>query len=132
MLTTSVVLVGNLTRDPELSFTPSGIPVAKLSLAVNRRTQDEGGSWVDSPPQFYGATCWRDLASNVAESLTKGDRVIVAGRLDYQSWETDQGDRRSSVSITADAVGPDLTWATAEVTRVRRSAPEPEHAGEGQ
>lgn len=123
MLTTTITAVGNLTADPELRYTPSGIPVAKLSIAINRRTQAEDGTWTDAPPEFYAVTCWRDLAANVAESLTKGTRVIVAGRLNYRTWTTDQGDKRSAVEITADAIGPDLSWATVDVTRVRRSAP---------
>ena len=107
-----VILMGNLTRDPELRFTPGGAPVASFGLAWNRR--DQNGEDVTS---FFDVTCWRDLAENVAESITKGSRVIVYGRLDQRSWENQDGERRSKVEIVADDVAPSLKWATAELTR---------------
>ena len=111
----TVTVVGNVTRDPELRFTPGGAPVASFGLAWNRK--DQNGEEVVS---FFDITCWRSLAENVAESITKGQRVIVYGRLDYRSWENQEGERRSKVEIIADDVAPSLKWATAEVTKISR------------
>ena len=111
----TVTVVGNITRDPELRFTPGGAPVASFGLAWNRR--DQNGEDVTS---FFDVTCWRDLAENVAESLSKGARVVVYGRLDQRSWENQEGERRSKVEIIADEVAPSLRWATAEVTKNSR------------
>ena len=108
----TVTVVGNVTRDPELRFTPGGAPVANFGLAWNRK--DQNGEEVVS---FFDITCWRSLAENVAESITKGQRVIVYGRLDQRSWENQEGERRSKVEIVADEVAPSLVWATAEITR---------------
>ena len=108
----TVTVVGNVTRDPELRFTPGGAPVASFGLAWNRK--DQNGEEVVS---FFDITCWRSLAENVAESITKGQRVIVYGRLDQRSWENQEGERRSKVEIVADEVAPSLVWATAEITR---------------
>ena len=108
----TVTVVGNVTRDPELRFTPGGAPVANFGLAWNRK--DQNGEEVVS---FFDITCWRSLAENVAESITKGQRVIVYGRLDQRSWENQEGERRSKVEIVADEVAPSLLWATAEITR---------------
>ncbi|MDP7598744.1 MAG: single-stranded DNA-binding protein [Acidimicrobiales bacterium] len=108
----TVTLVGNITRDPELRFTPAGIAVASFGLAWNRKNRDG-----EESVSFFDVTCWRDLAENVAESLSKGNRVVVYGRLDQQSWENDNGERRSKVEVIADEVAPSLRWATAEVTR---------------
>ena len=111
----TVTVVGNVTRDPELRFTPGGAPVASFGLAWNRK--DQNGEEVVS---FFDITCWRSLAENVAESITKGQRVIVYGRLDQRSWENQEGERRSKVEIIADEVAPSLRWATAEVTKNSR------------
>ena len=108
----TVTLVGNITRDPELRFTPAGIAVTNFGLAWNRKNRDG-----EESVSFFDVTCWRDLAENVAESLSKGNRVEVYGRLDQQSWENDNGERRSKVEVIADEVAPSLRWATAEVTR---------------
>ena len=108
----TVTVVGNVTKDPELRFTPGGAPVANFGLAWNRK--DQNGEEVVS---FFDITCWRSLAENVAESITKGQRVIVYGRLDQRSWENQEGERRSKVEIVADEVAPSLLWATAETTR---------------
>ena len=108
----TVTLVGNVTRDPELRFTPSGIAVANFGLAWNRKNRDG-----EESVSFFDITCWRDLAENVAESLSKGNRVVVYGRLDQQTWENDNGERRSKVEVIADEVAPSLRWATADVTR---------------
>ena len=108
----TVTVVGNVTRDPELRFTPGGAPVASFGLAWNRKDQND-----EEVVSFFDVTCWRSLAENVAESITKGQRVIVYGRLDQRSWETQEGERRSKVEIVADDVAPSLVWATAEITR---------------
>jgi single-strand DNA-binding protein len=112
----SVTVVGNVTRDPELRFTPSGAAVATFGLAWNRRSQNARGE-MEEQVSFFDVTCWRQLAENIAESLTKGTRVIVYGRLEQRSWETQDGERRSKVEIIADDVAPSLRWATAEITR---------------
>ena len=115
----SVTLVGNLVDDPELRFTPSGVAMAKVRFAVNRRYQS-GGEWQEET-SFFGGTCWRDVAENVAESLQKGSRVIVTGSLEQRTWETQEGDKRSVVEVRIDDIGPSLRWATATVTRTPRS-----------
>ena len=112
----TVTVVGNITRDPELRFTPSGAAVANFGLAWNRKGRD--GEEVVS---FFDITAWNQLAENASESLSKGMRVMVYGRLDQRSWETQDGDRRSKVEIIADEIAPSLRWATAEVTRNARS-----------
>jgi single-strand DNA-binding protein len=114
-----VTIVGNMTRDAELRFTSSGTAVASFGVVFNKRTKN-GDKWEDGDPQFFDVTCWRSLAENVAESLEKGTRVVVTGRLEYQTWEKD-GDKRSKVQIVADEVGPSLRWATAEVSKTERS-----------
>ena len=108
----TVTVVGNVTRDPELRFTPNGAAVTNFGLAWNRKGQND-----EEVVSFFDITCWRSLAENVAESITKGARVIVYGRLDQRSWENQEGERRSKVEIVADDVAPSLKWATAEVTR---------------
>jgi single-strand DNA-binding protein len=116
----TVELIGNITRDPELRFTPSGAAVANFGLAVNRRWRNQQTNEWEEQVSFFDVVCWRELAENVAESLTKGSRVIVTGRLDQRSWETDNGEKRSKVEVVADEVGPSLRWATAQVTRNER------------
>jgi single-strand DNA-binding protein len=118
-MSNNVTLIGNLVEDPELRFTPSGVPMAKLRFAVNRRWRDNSGEWQEDT-SFFGGTVWRDQAETVAESLTKGTRVIVTGRLEQRSWETPEGDKRSVVEVAIDEVGPSLRWATATVTRTSR------------
>ena len=116
----SVTLIGNLVDDPELRFTPSGVAMAKIRLAVNRRWRGQDGEWQENT-SFFGGTVWREQAEQVAESLQKGMRIIVSGRLEQRSWETEQGDKRSIVEIQIDEVGPSLRWATATVNRTQRS-----------
>ena len=108
----TVTVVGNVTRDPELRFTPNGAAVVNFGLAWNRKGQND-----EEIVSFFDITCWRNLAENVAESITKGSRVIVYGRLDQRSWENQEGERRSKVEIVADDVSPSLRWATVEITR---------------
>lgn len=116
----SVTIIGTATRDPELRYTPSGATVATLGIARNTRRRD-GDEWVDGDPQFYDVKCWGSLAENVAETVTQGQRVVVFGELEYRSWETDEGDKRSKVEIKAEAIGPDLRWASAHVTKNEKS-----------
>lgn len=123
MATNTVVEEGNLTRDPELKFTPSGTALASFGLAVNRRWQNRTTQEWEEQVSFFDVTCWGQLAQNVADTLSKGSGAIVVGRLDQQTWETDQGDKRSKVQITADVVGPSLRYATAEVVKNERKAP---------
>lgn len=115
-------LVGNLTGDPELRFTPSGAAVAGFTVAVNPRRYDQDSrAWVDGDPSFMRCTAWRALAENMAESLRKGDRVVVTGILGQHTWQDAQsGETRSTWQLTADAVGPDLAWATARPQRTSR------------
>jgi single-strand DNA-binding protein len=115
-------VVGNLTDDPELRFTPSGAAVAAFTVAVNPRRYDrDKGEWIDDEASFVRCQAWRQLAENVVESLHKGDRVILAGAFREERWETAEGDKRTTWRLTADAIGPDLTWATASVRRAARA-----------
>jgi single-strand DNA-binding protein len=119
-MSNSVTLVGNLVEDPELRFTASGVAMANIRIAVSRRYRDRNDEWQEDT-SFFGGTCWRDVAENVAESLTKGARVIITGRLKQRSWETNEGDKRSVVEIDIQEIGPSLRWATANVTRTPRT-----------
>ncbi len=119
MSTNNLTVIGNLVEDPELRFTPSGVPMARLRIAVNRRWRDQNGEWQEDT-SFFSGTVWRDQAENVAESLQKGARVIVTGRLEQRSWETQEGERRSVVEIAIDEIGPSLRWATATVSKTTR------------
>ena len=119
----SVTVVGNLTRDPELRYTPSGQANASFGVAVNRRWQNRQTQEWEERVSFFNVVCWREMADNVAESLAKGARVVVTGRLEQRSWETDNGEKRSVVEVVADEIGPSLRWATAAVTRNDRKGP---------
>lgn len=118
-MSNNVTLIGNLVDDPELRFTPSGVAMAKIRLAVNRRWRDQAGEWQENT-SFFTGTIWREQAEQAAESLQKGARVIVTGRLEQRSWETESGDKRSVVEIQIDEIGPSLRWATATVNRTQR------------
>ncbi|MDH3294542.1 MAG: single-stranded DNA-binding protein [Acidimicrobiia bacterium] len=120
-LDNSVTITGNATREPELRFTPSGQAVANFGVAVNRRWQNRQTQEWEESVSFFDVTCWATLAENVAESVAKGTRVTVTGRLDQRSWETPEGDKRSKVEIVADDVAVSLRWATAEVLKNERS-----------
>lgn len=111
-----VTIVGNLTREPELRYTPSGAALAKFGVAVNKKWTDKSGK-ENEEVSFFDVDCWKSLAENVAESLSQGDRVIVTGRLKYRSWETEDGSKRSKIDIEADEVGPALRFASASVTK---------------
>ena len=116
----NVTLVGNATRDPELRFTSSGQAVASFGLAVNRRWQNRQTQEWEEAVSFFDVTCWQQMAENVAESITKGSRVVVTGRLDQRSWETQDGEKRSKIEVVADEIGPSLRFATAQVVRNER------------
>jgi single-strand DNA-binding protein len=118
MADTHVAITGNLTDDPEVTFTPNGTAVANFRLAVTPRVKDDQG-WKDGETSFFRITAWRDLATHLADSLSKGDRVIVLGQLRTRSWETPEGERRSVVEVTAEEVGPSLKWATAKPERTK-------------
>jgi len=113
------MLVGNLTDDPELRFTPNGAAVANFRLAVTPRVR-EGDSWKDGETSFFRINVWRQQAENVAETLQKGARCIVVGRLRTRSWETPEGEKRSVTEVEADELGPSLKFATAKVERSSR------------
>ena len=126
----SVTLVGNITRDPELRFTPSGQATANFGLAVNRRWQNRQTQEWEEATSFFNVVCWREMAENASESLQKGARVIVTGRLEQRSWEK-EGEKRSVVEVVADEIGPSLRWATAEVKKNDRRAPSDGGGGGG-
>lgn len=117
----SVTLVGNLTDDPELRFTAQGAAVANFRIAVSKRVRDaQTNEWKDGETSYFRVNVWRQLAENVAETLQKGNRVIVTGTLKMRSWETQEGEKRSVVEIEATEVGPSLKWATAKIERTAR------------
>ena len=118
-----VTLVGNITRDPDLRFTNTGQATTTFGLAVNRRWQNRQTQEWEEATSFFDVVCWREMAENASESLTRGSRVIVTGRLEQRSWETPEGDKRSKVEVVADEIGPSLRWATAQVTKNERTGP---------
>jgi single-strand DNA-binding protein len=118
MADSTVTIVGNITRDPELRFTAGGKGIASFGVAVNRRWQ-QGGEWQEKV-SFFNVTAWDSLGENAAASLTKGTRVIVTGRLEQREYETKDGEKRNVVEIVADEIGPSLRWARAEIERIAR------------
>ena len=122
MNATTLTIVGNLTDAPDLKFTASGAALSRFTVASTPRVFDkQTGQYKDGDPLFLTCTAWRDLAENVAESLQKGRRVVVVGRLQQRSWEDQEGNRRSVVEVQVDEVGPSLRWATATVQKSSRS-----------
>ncbi|MFG2962286.1 single-stranded DNA-binding protein [Streptomyces sp. NPDC048288] len=120
---TPLTLVGNLTDEPELRFTPSGAAMAKFSVASTPRAYDKtSGQWQDGTAMFIRCTAWRDLAQHIADSLAKGTRVVVTGRLRQHNWQTPEGENRSMLALEVDDIGPSLRFATADVTRVQRNS----------
>ncbi len=117
----TVTIVGNLTRDPELRFTANGIARATLGIAVNYRFNNRSTNEWEERPSFFNAVCWRDMAQNVSDSLARGNRVVVTGRLEQRTWETQDGEKRNVVEIIADEVAPSLRWATAKLERTTGS-----------
>jgi len=120
---TVITVVGNLTDDPELRFTPSGAAVAKFRIASTPRTMDrQTNEWKDGEPLFLQCNIWRQAAENVAESLQRGSRVIVTGRLRQRSYETREGEKRTVYELEIDEIGPSLKYATAKVQKMQRSS----------
>ncbi|WP_194921798.1 single-stranded DNA-binding protein, partial [Catenulispora rubra] len=118
---TVITVVGNLTDDPELRFTPSGAAVANFTVASTPRTLDrQTNEWKDGDALFLRCSIWRQAAENVAESLTRGMRVIVSGRLRQRSYETKEGEKRTVVELDVEEIGPSLKYATAKVTKANR------------
>ncbi len=119
---TTITVVGNLTADPELRFTPSGAAVANFTVASTPRIYDrQSGEWKDGEALFLRCNIWREAAENVAESLTRGSRVIVTGRLKQRSFETREGEKRTVFEVEVDEIGPSLRYATAKVNKASRS-----------
>jgi single-strand DNA-binding protein len=118
-MTSTVTIVGNLTRDPEMRYPTNSQPNATFGVAVNRRWQRQSGDWVEDT-SFFNVIAWAGLAENVAQSLKRGDRVLVEGRLDQHSWETAEGERRSRVEIVAEEVGASVRFATVEIAKIDR------------
>lgn len=120
---TNITLIGNLTDDPELRFTPSGAAVAKFRVASTPRYMDrQTGEWKDGEPLFLSCNVWRQAAEHVAESLQRGTRVIVSGRLRQRSYETREGEKRTVFELEVDDIGPSLRYATAKVQKMSRSS----------
>src|ERR1700730_9484606 len=120
----NVNIVGNLTRDPELRFTPTGQATASFGVAVNRRWLNRQTQEWKEATSFFDVVCWGQLAENAAQSLSRGTRVLVSGRLDQRSWENQEGEKRSKIEITADEVSPSLKWATVQITKNERRTPD--------
>ncbi len=130
---TVITVVGNLTADPELRFTPSGAAVANFTVASTPRTFDKNSNeWKDGEALFLRCSVWRQAAENVAESLTRGTAVIVQGRLKQRSYETKEGEKRTVYELDVDEVGPSLRWATAKVTKASRGGGNGGYSGGGQ
>ena len=118
---TIITVIGNLTADPELRFTPAGAAVANFTVASTPRTFDRNSNeWKDGDALFMRCNIWREAAENVAESLTRGSRVIVSGRLKQRSYETREGEKRTVVELEVDEIGPSLKYATAKVNKANR------------
>jgi single-strand DNA-binding protein len=119
---TSITVVGNLTGDPELRYTPAGVALAKFTVASTPRVFDRAkNAYRDGDPLFLTCTAWRELAEHAAESLSKGTRVVVVGRLRLSRWENDEGEKRSAYGLDVDEVGPSLRFATAKVQKMSRN-----------
>ncbi|SFN84278.1 single-stranded DNA-binding protein [Mycetocola miduiensis] len=119
---TVITVVGNLTSDPELRYTQNGLAVANFTIASTPRNYDRASSeWKDGEALFLRASVWREFAEHVAGSLTKGSRVIATGRLKQRSYETKEGEKRTSIELEVDEIGPSLRYATAQVTRAQSS-----------
>jgi single-strand DNA-binding protein len=119
---TTITIVGNLTEDPEIRFTPAGVAMARFTVASTPRTYDKTtNQWTDGTGMFLRCTAWRELAEHAADSLTKGTRVVLAGRLRQHNWKNEQGENRSMLQVEVDEIGPSLRWATAKVTKANRT-----------
>jgi len=130
MTMTTTTIAGNLTRDPEIRYTRDGQATTSLSVAVNRRWQNRQTQEREESTSFFDIVCWRDLAENVALSLTKGARVVVTGHLEQRSWETEDGETRSKVELVADDIGASLRFATVDIHKVQRHTADDETVDE--
>ncbi|SMC95751.1 single-stranded DNA-binding protein [Lentzea albidocapillata] len=129
---TTITVVGNLTADPELRFTQSGAAVTSFTVASTPRKFDKNsGEWKDGEALFLRCNVWRQVAENVAESLTRGSRVVVSGRLRQRSFDTKEGEKRTVVELEVDEIGPSLRYATAKVNRVSRGSGGQQSGGDG-
>jgi single stranded DNA-binding protein (ssb) len=131
MADSSITIVGGLGRDPEIRYTAAGRAVATLGVAVSRRWMDRKSNEWQEQTSWFDVVVWGDMAENVSDTLSKGTRVIVTGRLEQRSWENEQGEKRSKVEIVADEIGVSLRWATAEVKRSERRSGGGESQGGG-
>ncbi|MER6047554.1 single-stranded DNA-binding protein [Streptomyces sp. NPDC001793] len=121
---TPITIIGNLTADPEVRFTPSGAALAKFTVASTPRTYDkESGQWKDGTAAFFRCAAWRQLAEHIADSLAKGSRVVLSGRIRQHNWQTPEGENRSMLAVEVDDIGPSLQFATATVQRTQRNTP---------
>jgi single-strand DNA-binding protein len=118
-----VVRVGNLTRDPELRYSPKGAAWVTTAMAVDRRKRSDDGAWEDLDPEFYDVVCFGDLAENVATCLSKGDRVVVVGKVEEQQWTGRDGVERTGHKLIANDVGASLRYGTVEINRTTRRGP---------
>lgn len=120
---TMITIVGNLSADPEMRFTPSGAAVANFTVVANDRVLDKTtNEWKDGNPTYFRCSIWRQYAENITESLTKGTRVIVTGKIKQRDYETAAGEKRTVMEVEAEDVGPALRYATAKVTKVQRGS----------
>jgi single-strand DNA-binding protein len=119
----NITISGNITREPEMRYTPSGVSKVSFGVAVNRSWRNQQTQEWEEQTSFFNVVAWRQLAENIGASLTKGSRVVVSGRLEQRSWETEQGEKRSIIEIVADDVAASLRFATAEIHKVERSGP---------
>lgn len=119
----NVTVVGNITRDPEVRYTPNGQSRCNIGVAVNRSWMNRQTNEWEERTSFFTVVVWGDMGENAGNSLSKGTRVLVTGRLEQRSWDTEQGEKRSVVEIIAEEIGPSLRFASAEVTRTERRAP---------
>ncbi len=119
----TITIVGNVTRDPELRFTGSGLATASFGVAVNRKLPPRADGGTAEAVTFFNVVAWQSLAENAAESLHKGNRVVVSGRLEQRSWENAEGERRTIFELVADEIGPSLRWVTAKLTRIEKILP---------
>ena len=131
MADSTITIIGGLGRDPEIRYTAAGRAVATLGVAVSRRWMDRKSNEWQEQTSWFDVVVWGDMAENVSDTLSKGTRVIVTGRLEQRSWETEQGEKRSKVEIVADEIGVSLRWATAEVKRSERRSGSGESQGGG-
>jgi single-strand DNA-binding protein len=129
--TNTITISGNITREPEMRYTPSGISKVTFGVAVNRSWRNQNTQEWEEQTSFFNVVAWRQLAENASATLQKGSRVVVSGRLEQRSWETEQGEKRSIVEVVADDIAVSLRFATAEIHKVERTGPDGGGGGGG-